>query len=231
MKAPILATLALVAGAMSALAQSDIPVTVDNFIRAESDTYITNFAKESGGLSKLVHRREPASIDKQTVIRLNRDTLYSSAALDLDAGPVTVTMPDPGQRFMSIMAVSQDHYAQTEYGKEYENLEEMERKIVDLKVKHDIKENRYDEATDTLTLSAGQVKALQVLKDHWEATFRDGEKRYGFLPGTVRTAEEREQISRFFFWTAWVASTARPDADHFRRPGCLPARRGTRAGG
>ena len=35
--------------------------------------------------------REPAEIDKQTVIRLNRDTLYSSAVIDLDAGPATVT--------------------------------------------------------------------------------------------------------------------------------------------
>jgi hypothetical protein len=92
------------------------PVTVDNFVRAESDLYFGNFAKEGGGLAKLVHRREPASIDNQTVIRLNRDTLYSSAVLDLDAGPVTVTLPDAGSRFMSLMAVSQDHYTTTVYG-------------------------------------------------------------------------------------------------------------------
>ena len=105
----------------SAFAQSPSgnapPVTVDNFIRAESDHYIGNFAKEAGGLAKLMHRREPASIDNQTVIRLNRDTLYSSAVFDLDAGPATVTMPAPGKRFMSLMSVSQDHYATTLYGK------------------------------------------------------------------------------------------------------------------
>ena len=78
------------------------PVTVDNFIRAESDIYIGNLAKESGGLGKLHHRREPAAIDDQTVIRLNRDTLYSSGVFDLDAGPVTITMPDAGKRFMSL---------------------------------------------------------------------------------------------------------------------------------
>ena len=93
-----------------------IPVTVDNFVRAESDTSIGNLAKESGGLAKLHHRREPASIDDQTVIRLNRDTLYSSAVFDLDAGPVTIALPDAGTRFMSLMAVSQDHYATTVYG-------------------------------------------------------------------------------------------------------------------
>ncbi|MGY8711746.1 DUF1254 domain-containing protein [Bradyrhizobium sp. 18BD] len=100
-----------------AFAQSPTPVTVDNFIRAESDTYIGNLARQSGGLGKILHHREPASIDDQTIIRLNRDTLYSFAVVDLDAGPVTVTLPDSGGRFMSLMSISQDHYASTVYGK------------------------------------------------------------------------------------------------------------------
>ena len=83
-------------------AGNPLPVTVDNFVRAESDTYIGNLAKQSGGLAKFQHRREPASIDDQTVIRLNRDTLYSSALFDLDAGPVTITLPDAGKRFRSM---------------------------------------------------------------------------------------------------------------------------------
>jgi hypothetical protein len=85
------------------------PVTVDNFIRAESDLYFRNVVKE-GGLGKFAHRREPAAIDNQTVIRLNRDTLYSSALFDLDAAPVTITLPDAGSRFRSLMVVNQDHY-------------------------------------------------------------------------------------------------------------------------
>jgi len=86
-----------------------VPVTVDNFVRAESDMYIVGVAKQ-GGVGKLQHRREPASIDDQAVIRLNRDTLYSSGVFDLDAGPVTITMPDPGKRFMSLQVISEDHY-------------------------------------------------------------------------------------------------------------------------
>ncbi len=94
--------------AAKALADS-VPVTVDNFIRAESDLYFSNLVKE-GGLGKISHRREPASIDNQSVIRLNRDTLYSSAVFDLDAGPVSITLPDAGKRFMSMQVVNQDHY-------------------------------------------------------------------------------------------------------------------------
>lgn len=88
-----------------------IPVTVDSFIRAESDLYFGGILKDSEAIGKFLHRREPAGIDNQTVIRLNRDTLYSSAVFDLDAGPVTITMPNAGKRFMSLMVINEDHYA------------------------------------------------------------------------------------------------------------------------
>jgi hypothetical protein len=114
----LFAWLVILAGPCAAqtLTAPPVPVTVENFIRAESDVYTANLIKESGGLAKFNHRREPARIDHQDVIRLNRDTLYSSAAFDLDAGPVTITLPDTGTRFQSLQLISQDHYATTVYG-------------------------------------------------------------------------------------------------------------------
>lgn len=85
-------------------------VTVDNFARAESDNYFARFAKQ-GGFGKFQHERELADIDHQTVIRLNRDTLYSFGVFDLDAGPLTITLPDAGKRYMAVQVINQDHYA------------------------------------------------------------------------------------------------------------------------
>lgn len=93
----------------SAFAQQVVPVTVDNFNRAETDMYMAKSVKE-GGLGKFVHNRTPTEIDKQTVIRMNRDTLYSQAVFDLDAGPVTITLPDAGKRFMSMQILDEDQY-------------------------------------------------------------------------------------------------------------------------
>lgn len=113
---PLVCTLAMTlaaTGAAFAQAPADkpIPVTVDNFVRAESDLYFGGILKDSGGaLAKFIHRREVAPIDNQTVIRLNRDTFYSSAVFDLDAGAVTITLPDAGKRFRSMQVISQDHY-------------------------------------------------------------------------------------------------------------------------
>ena len=104
--------------ATTAVAQAPQPVTVDNFVRAESDLYMAGLLKDSGGrLGTFNHRRDVADIDHQTVIRLNRDTLYSSALFDLDAGPATITLPDAGSRFMSMQIISEDHYVPAVYYK------------------------------------------------------------------------------------------------------------------
>ncbi|MGN8119097.1 DUF1254 domain-containing protein [Labrys sp. 22185] len=104
------ASIALTDGASAQVPGSATPVTVDNFLRAETDHYLAMNAKVIGGLGKFQHSREPASIDNQTVIRMNRDTLYSFAVFDLAGGPVTLSLPDVGKRYMSMMVVDQDHY-------------------------------------------------------------------------------------------------------------------------
>jgi hypothetical protein len=86
-----------------------VVVTPDNFRRAESDMYFAQLVRESG-LGSMRHERELVPIDEQTVVRTNRDTYYSSAVVDLQAGPVTLTLPDPGGRFMSLLAIDEDHY-------------------------------------------------------------------------------------------------------------------------
>ena len=95
------------------MAQDDsgkpVPVTAMNFIRAETDLYFSGKVEE-GGIGKLHHAREMAPVDHQTVVRMNRDTLYSSGVFDLDAGPVTITLPDAGKRFVSMQVISEDHY-------------------------------------------------------------------------------------------------------------------------
>lgn len=86
-----------------------IRVTPDNFRRAETDLYFGKFV-EDGGFGKFAHRRELAAIEDQDIVRMNRDTLYSSAVFDLDAGPVTITLPDAGKRFMSLQVWDEDEY-------------------------------------------------------------------------------------------------------------------------
>jgi len=94
---------------VSASAADATRVTVGNFKRAETDNYFANFFKDAG-VGKFAPQRDLAPIDNQAVIRMNRDTLYSTGLFDLDAGPVTITLPDAGKRFMAVQVINEDHY-------------------------------------------------------------------------------------------------------------------------
>jgi len=84
-------------------------VNVDNFVRAETAFQIDRALAATGGINKWGHNRQPTELDKQNVIRMNRDTLYSTAIVDISKG-ATLTLPDPGDRYMSLMVVNEDHY-------------------------------------------------------------------------------------------------------------------------
>ena len=83
-------------------------VTAENFPRVESDLAIKK-VYDKVGLSKFDHNRLPTPVDNQPIIRMNRDTLYSRAVLDLSK-PAKITMPDSGARYMCLQIINQDHY-------------------------------------------------------------------------------------------------------------------------
>jgi len=81
-------------------------VTVDNFVRAETDMTFRRYEAQ-GGFGKFVHIRAPTPLDRQDVIRMNKDTLYSMGIFDLTE-PVTITKPET-DRWQSLMLINQDH--------------------------------------------------------------------------------------------------------------------------
>lgn len=89
-------------------------VTVGNLVRAETDHMIRENMRAFGiDFGKIVHVRQPTTPDNQPVIRMNQDTLYSGTVLDLSE-PVQITLPEIGDRYMSVLVISQDHYMLSE---------------------------------------------------------------------------------------------------------------------
>jgi hypothetical protein len=95
-------------------ATSTRPVTIDNYSRAQTDVYFAGVVK-SGGFGKFRHGRELAPPVQQGIVRPNRDALYSFVIVDLDAGPVTITLPDAGKRFMGMQVANEDQYTRATY--------------------------------------------------------------------------------------------------------------------
>jgi hypothetical protein len=88
-------------------------VTADNFNRPETDTYFAKIVK-GGGVGNLSQRRELYLTDSP-VVRPNRETLYSMTVFGCDAGPVAITLPDAGNRFMSMQVIDEDQCTHAVY--------------------------------------------------------------------------------------------------------------------
>lgn len=84
-------------------------VNVDNFTRAETARMFDGILAQAGGVNRWLHLRGPVPLDNQTVIRMNRDTLYSSAIVDIGEGAV-LEIPDVGDRYLSVMVVDEAHH-------------------------------------------------------------------------------------------------------------------------
>jgi hypothetical protein len=89
----------------------DVSINVDNenFVRAETNRMFAGLQASAGGVNSWNHYRRPTPLDQQTIIRMNRDTLYSLAVVDITRG-ATVTVPESGDRYLSVMVIDQDHY-------------------------------------------------------------------------------------------------------------------------
>jgi nitric oxide reductase subunit B len=95
-----------------------------------------------------------------------------------------------------------------------EALEEGERASVSARVAKELKQNRYDEATNTLRLSPGQEAALPVLTRYYTELFMNGNDAMSIPRRVVDSSESGRQLTTFFAWTAWAAVTNRIGEDY-----------------
>jgi len=91
-------------------ADEPIIVNIDNFVRAETATQFDRVMIQTGGeMNTFNHRRVAVPLDKQTVIRMNQDTFYSVAMVDISKG-ATLTIPELNGRYMGIAILNEDGY-------------------------------------------------------------------------------------------------------------------------
>ncbi len=96
---------------IASLSATEVPVEVNvlNYVSAKSSLHFDGVIKRSGGVNKWTHGRTLTPLDQQRITRMNRDTLYSSAVIDISKG-ATFTLPDSGSRYLSATVVNENHY-------------------------------------------------------------------------------------------------------------------------
>ena len=108
--AMFMVTIFISTGVQSETVDEKVTVTSDTYIRAESDRQFSLIAKMAGGVNRFFHFRNPTPLDKQNIVRMNKDTLYSMAVVDTSQG-ATITVPElPEDRYVSVYLVDNDHY-------------------------------------------------------------------------------------------------------------------------
>ena len=90
-------------------------VTAFNYVRAETDVQMKGYIATYNNFGKFEHFRQPYDVNNQVTVRTNMDTLYSFGVWDLRS-PVTITLPETGGRYQSLMIVSEDHSIWSFYG-------------------------------------------------------------------------------------------------------------------
>ena len=74
----------------------------------------------------------------------------------------------------------------------------------------DFRTNRYDEDTKELELTQAQADAHERLVTHYSDFFSEPDSHDGLKPDAITDESDLEDLTAFFAWTAWAASTERP---------------------
>jgi nitric oxide reductase subunit B len=107
-----------------------------------------------------------------------------------------------------------DLAAQDGFQRPYAEVDEDHQALLRQQLKREYRGNQV--ADGVLVLSERRLAAMQQTAAYYDALFgsdpalQGSRKSFAMKEGTLPDAARREQLTRFFFWTAWVAGTERP---------------------
>lgn len=105
--------------------------------------------------------------------------------------------------------------AQQKYGLPYEELSGREQNNLQYDLKVAYRTNSYDPETDTLQVSDRRAQAIAQTADYYSRLFggsaelQSTRESYAMKEITLPDETRRQQMTEFFFWTAWAAATER----------------------
>ena len=111
-----------------------------------------------------------------------------------------------------------DLAAQQMHGKAYAALDAPTQAALREMLREEYRANRTD-ASGVLKVSERRTQAIAQTAAYYDQLFSDApalqksREHFAMKENTLPSAERRQQLSKFFFWTAWAAATGRPGHD------------------
>ncbi|NUO85785.1 MAG: nitric-oxide reductase large subunit, partial [Cupriavidus sp.] len=109
-----------------------------------------------------------------------------------------------------------DLAAQEGHGRAFAQLDAPAQAALREQLRTEYRGNAADADSNVLTVSKRRAQAIADTAAYYDQLFSDApalhatREHYAMKENTLPSAERRQQLTHFFFWTAWAASTARP---------------------
>lgn len=104
-----------------------------------------------------------------------------------------------------------DRWANEAFGSNYEKLNEEQQSQLSGRLTERMRTNSYDPESKAITIDPLWAEAFESNLKHYTDVFSNGKTDYAIPAGAVTDESRLRQLTAFFFWTAWAASTDRPN--------------------
>ncbi|MCH8613003.1 hypothetical protein [Arsenicicoccus dermatophilus] len=106
-----------------------------------------------------------------------------------------------------------DGWTREEGGTTYDRTTTERQGALKARLKQELRTNTYDPRTGTVELSAARAHAFTLNATYYTAMFAGGHEHYAIPRGTLTDAAAARDLTAFFWWTSWAASTNAPGSD------------------
>ena len=106
-----------------------------------------------------------------------------------------------------------DYWSQEKFGNSFDAIEAGNQAQLQQRLQQMMRKNTYDASTGQIVIDPVRAKAFEANARHYAKVFSEGNDHYAIPQGAVTDPLKLHQMSAFFFWTSWAASTNRPGQD------------------
>ncbi len=154
-------------------------------------------------------------------IELGRRVWQSAGGMQLGSiwGHGGYVAPDWSADWLHREAVNLlDIWARQQGAANFEALDEEQKGLLQARLQRRMRTNTYDPQTNIITVSDERAAAIAAASRHYESLFGNDpataelRENYAMKNDTVPDAAHRRAMSAFFWWTAWAATTERPNS-------------------
>jgi len=109
-----------------------------------------------------------------------------------------------------------DLWSTRDRGMPYEKLDTVSQEALKVRLREELRKNTFDATLGALAVSTDRSLVISNLVAHYASLFgndpstQELREIYAMRNNSVDTLEHRDQLAKFFFWTAWATVTERP---------------------